>query len=169
MNIVGAINSPGPVIPENLTTHIKIRTCCQLSIKELTVLKLVIDSISDYIQTHPIQKFALCIIVFTDQNQLTLQQEEHILGQSLPLTTIWMKQIRCMKNYTNVLFPLVLTEEICHTLFQEYNEYKVKEMVFDILQPHLGGIKLHSTYPTMFDENGHRIPDPDYPIEWLSD
>jgi len=167
MRIVDTITSPGPLIPNNLIHHIKIKTCCQLSIDELKTFQTVLLLLSQYIQSHPLPTSALCIVVFTDQLEMRFQQEADIAGQSLPLATIWMKRIR-QQNH-NLLLALTLTEEICHTLYQVYNEYKVKEIVFEVLRPSLPDISLHSIFPSLFDEDDHRIPDSEYPLEWIND
>ncbi|MCR4886272.1 MAG: hypothetical protein K5919_05090 [Clostridiales bacterium] len=168
MMISGAINTTGPGIPASLQSHFVQRSCCVLTNDEILSFQQVFSALETYSSRHPFPPEMLCVLVYTDQPSITLIQDPDVLGQSLCLATIWLGRIRQRPNYNPGLLMLVMAEELFHALYSVQNEYLVKEMVFEALQPYFPDLSLHDAYPLLFDEAGNRIPLPEYPAAWAT-
>ena len=166
MRISGAIDTIGPGMPKNLVKHFIQRSCCTLTNDEILAFQQVFTALEAYRGLHPFPPEMLCVVVYTDQPSLELVQEPGTLGQSLRLVTIWLGQIRQRSDYNRELLMLVMAEELFHALYTVQNEYLVKEMVVEALQPYIPHLSLHDVYPAMFDDSDHRIPLPKYPAAW---
>ena len=156
MKISGAISVLGPSIPARLVPHIDQRTCCRLTADEIAAFSAVLRCLDQYIQRHPFPAGARCIVIYTDQPQVTLLPD-HELGQSLPLVLIWLAPIRQRSDYSQALLMLVFAEELCHALYLISDEHLVKETLFAVLAPCISTLTLHDAYPTLFDMDDHRI------------
>lgn len=158
----------GPFVPDALQPYIIQQACCELTPMENVAFQLAFQSLAEYIEHQPLSPEASAIIVYTDKDDVSVLRVGNELGQHVPIAVIWLGHIREHIPRQPLFLQQILLEEVCHTLYQIQNEYKVKEVVYTILRTHIQGLTLHDLYPSMFDEFDHRVPLPEYPDEWLN-
>ena len=161
----------GPVlpVPDNLKNLVASVADCGLTPREMAYCYGALRDLGEYVKTHPLPPSIGCCILFSDKDEITLAEEEEcLLGEALSLAVIQLGRIRRAGPGYEKWLRFVLLEEVCHILYAVRNEYRVKEIVAEVLSLSPSTrVDLHDYFPDHFDSDGHRIPLPEYPLEWV--
>ena len=155
MKIDGSINTKCAIVPPQLSKHIFQTATCPLQEVEITAMQDALFQLLRYLPKRPLEPGAVCNVLYTTQDSLTLSLEDNqkeILGTSVHIAVLRLDQCRKLEQYNWRVLSLIFLEELCHSLYQEKNEYRVKYLVWDIAGNNLQ-IDLHEVYPDMFDED----------------
>lgn len=155
MRVKNSINTKVAVVPRSLERHIFQLSTCELTETEINAMQVSLFLLADYQRTKPFPAGAVCNVIYTTQDSielLYLDNNQELLGNAPCLAVYFLQKIRQHEEYRWLdLIPIFL-EELCHSLYQEKNEYRVKRLVCDIINQKYQ-MSLYKTYPDMFDEN----------------
>ena len=135
-----------------------------LSIPEQLIFWDAFSLIADHAKKHQFpshvaQSSLRCHILVLHSEKAALMFATGELGSFAPIIFLPMSRILSRKREAAAAFHrAVLLEELCHYLYEIWDEYEVKELVADILRRKYPTLRLHQIHPDWFDENDARIP-----------
>lgn len=109
----------------------------------------------EHIYPIPYKSSRVVCMIVSDRDQIVMQAEPHVLGQTAECIFLFMHRSLQLKQPSRRV--AVVLEELLHRYYLIHDEWAVKERLMPLLQSRFPDVTLHSLYPKMFDACGRRI------------